>query len=436
MKKHLFLYMYFLTPITLFFVTYINNPLKYQSLFSFSSLLTGALAYSFLQWQFILSARPKWLERGIGLDYLYRFHGIMALVGISMGFVHGQIKKTVYQESLMTQLGSVALILFVAVSLFALFFMVRSKHPILRYETLKNFHNIAIVGQILITVHVLMVYQMKTDKVSFFVYTGLFVIAFTYYVWHKLLRPWLLISRPLIVTDITHEPNNGANPTVWHISMKPTSGKVNYVPGQFAFFHFQSINGMEAHPFTIASSPLDHTLVISVKNLGDFTKDLYHLKVGDPVLMDGPYGVFSFINNPNETVLNFIVAGIGITPAIAMIRHLYKTKDPRTINLYWQVHKTKDAVFIQELKDYVRHLPHLSVHIFSADANSAIAAECEPLQLHNSKITPDVFKSLHKPTTKEGFYLCGPPTFMTTHKNYLRTYENHPYTVHSESFSL
>lgn len=457
MKKGLFIILYILTPISLTWVIYQANPDHYQSLWSISSMVFGTVAYAWIQWQFILSSRPKWLEKGIGMDYFYRFHGMMALVTIGLGFIHGQLKEQVYGESFMTRLGTGALIIFASISVLSLLVMVTSKlHNIhlinqlktslqkikwLKYEQLKKYHNLTVIGQVMVVIHVLMTRQVRESYLSFVVYMGLFLIAFGHYVFHKVYRSWLMTYHPLEVEALEKVPlDSGENPRyMWHVHMMSAKGRISYEPGQFAFFRFLRNGKFEEHPFSIASSPTEETLTISVKQLGDFTTDMGGLTVGSQLIMDGPYGAFSYKFHKKEDGIIFFVAGIGITPAMGMIRHMKSLKEQRPITLIWQLRSVDEAVFLNELAAYKKEMKGLDVQLFVDDMGSNPNPDSS-IQLHPGRIKEVFVHQLIDDITAAkkayGYYVCGPSGYMTLIKNSLTQAGIKKQHIHYESFSF
>jgi predicted ferric reductase len=456
MKKRLFIFIYLLTPVLLTLAIYLVNPARYNTLWGLGSMALGTFAYSWIQWQFIISSRPRWLERNIGMDFLYRFHGIMALVSIGLGFIHGQWKEQVFSESFLTSLGSNALIIFAGVSVISLVLMVSSKlhkvkairilksaiykNKLVNYEILKKFHNITIIGLLLVVAHVLMTSQVRQSFVSFTVYMVPFVISFGHYVYHKMIRSWILTSTPLRVESIDKIQMNSGNQQdyIWHIHMLPKRGKVQYKPGQFAFFRFPYKKGLQEHPFTIASSPSDNRLTVSVKNLGDFTKDLGGLKAGDEIIMDGPYGAFSYLEHPEEKGILFFAAGIGITPAMSMIRHMRAKQELRPITLVWQLRTLEEAVFLEELESFAGESDHFKVQIY-LDGAQIDGSLVKQIAVATGKLNKNIIKGhleLNQDTDHFGFYLCGPAGFMTMVKDSLDQLGVSKKQVHSESFSF
>ncbi|MCU0894856.1 MAG: ferric reductase-like transmembrane domain-containing protein [Rhodospirillales bacterium] len=111
--------------------------------------------------------------------------------------------------------------------------------------------------------------------------------------------------------------------------------------GQFAFATADAAEG--PHPFTIASawSETDRRITFIAKELGDYTRKLAQtLKVGQEVLVEGPYGCFTFDDDrPRHQI--WVGGGIGITPFVARMKHLAELRrreptgtDRREVHLF------------------------------------------------------------------------------------------------------
>jgi predicted ferric reductase len=63
--------------------------------------------------------------------------------------------------------------------------------------------------------------------------------------------------------------------------------------GQFFNWRFaQKGHFLLQHPYSLSAAPNDKFLRITVKDLGDHSRDIIHLKSGTRVFMEGPYGAF------------------------------------------------------------------------------------------------------------------------------------------------
>ena len=92
-------------------------------------------------------------------------------------------------------------------------------------------------------------------------------------------------------------------------------GWAGHQPGQFAFVTSDPREG--PHPYTIASAwdPQNRRIKFVAKALGDHTSELgKRLAVGQSVVVEGPYGCFTFKDDCPVQI--WIGGGIGITPFI------------------------------------------------------------------------------------------------------------------------
>ena len=113
-----------------------------------------------------------------------------------------------------------------------------------------------------------------------------------------------------------------------------------YRPGQFAFFDFAGRG--EPHPYTLVDVSADcRTLTLAVRALGDHTRWLHrHLKVGNAVIVTGPYGAFAL---PDPAPALWVGAGIGITPFVAWLEALVRRGETRPGTTLLQCAPTAEA---------------------------------------------------------------------------------------------
>ncbi|MNO90575.1 Stearoyl-CoA 9-desaturase electron transfer partner [compost metagenome] len=113
-----------------------------------------------------------------------------------------------------------------------------------------------------------------------------------------------------------------------------------YRPGQFAFFDFAGRG--EPHPYTLVDVSADcRTLTLAVRALGDHTRWLHrHLRVGDAVIVTGPYGAFAL---PDPAPALWVGAGIGITPFVAWLEALVRRGETRPGTTLLQCAPTAEA---------------------------------------------------------------------------------------------
>jgi predicted ferric reductase len=122
---------------------------------------------------------------------------------------------------------------------------------------------------------------------------------------------------------------------------------------QYAFLNFPKINLLEWHPFTLVNGPDESFHEVYIKSLGDYTSDIVEkISTGDWLRMDGPYGHWSF-EHKNYSHILFVCGGIGITPCISFIRHVYSKSETskefnhiRHIYLVWCSSSEKEAEWV------------------------------------------------------------------------------------------
>ena len=105
--------------------------------------------------------------------------------------------------------------------------------------------------------------------------------------------------------------------------------------------------------FSILSSPTELPLLaIAIRNSSShFKKTLLALPIGNPVILEGPKGIFT-LPNTTATPLIFVAGGIGITPFMSMIRFLTNKKIPYEITLFYYNRNRDTAAYLTELEEY------------------------------------------------------------------------------------
>jgi len=368
MKKALFFTLYFLSPLLPIGVIYTSNVGYYAVFGKFIPMMLGAMAFTWLNMQLILAARPKRIESAFGLDRLFLFHGLMAIAAICIAFIHKLLKELVFSESLKTQLGDAAIIIFIIAGCMALVFIIDS--PILnikpvnilrafvkkivvgKYHIQMVLHNLNVAAAALVFIHVMLTYSAKNPLVKG-VYILYFGTAMVFYIYHKIIRRYFL-SKKFVLKEITQD-----SPLMWTLTLQLESGKMfPYQPGQFGFLRLLGEGiSKEAHPFSISSQPLNQEyLTMTIKNLGDWTADIRNIKPGCKALLDAPYGRFSPLLYPCEEGVVLIAGGVGITPMMSMLRYYYESNENQKIMLIWGVNDGSDLICKNEFEAFEKEM--------------------------------------------------------------------------------
>jgi predicted ferric reductase len=183
-------------------------------------------------------------------------------------------------------------------------------------------------------------------------------------------------------------------------------------PGQFIFVALREASGRispEVHPFSISGRPDKHTLRISVKALGDYTRSLAQAQPGDKVAVWGPYGAFGRTNDDANHMV-WVAGGIGVTPFLDMLQYEQRqeVRLGRRIDFFWTVAKAEDALYRDEIQQTCAQRPHLHFHLHvTADQG----------QLTADRIAATVGADRFARGT---FLLCGPKSMMHALRSQLR----------------
>ena len=385
--------------------------------------LCTLVAFVLLFFQYVLSSRVKWIERGIGLDRLFGVHklcGVLVLCLVlahpSLMFLSERLQGQAAPFGFFKLLGLVTLLIVVASAGAALF-----RGPMrLKYETWKRIHKAGYFVYPLAFGHSFFLGG-TVQKGALQILWALLLLSYGVILIHKLIRRIVLRRHPFKVAEVRKESDSA-----WSVVFEGDHGEYN--PGQFMIVQFKR-NGdvSESHPFTLSSSPTREKLAITVKAAGDFTSTLSQTKVSDFGYLDIPYGVFSFLNTTGEDFV-FIAGGIGITPFISMLRYMRDKALRKPVLLLWANKTEAEILFRQELETLAATWPSLKVvHVLSRQ-NSWPG---ERGHIDGKKLRKYIgdFEIPH-------FFICGPPPMMKDVERTLRSFGVPGKRIRTERFAL
>lgn len=441
-KKFLFLAIYFLSPILPILAIYTSNP-GFYGFNGFIPMVLGSIAFTWLNLQLILSSRPKFIESYFGLDKFYKFHGLMAVIAIALAFSHKLLKGLTFSESFTTQLGDVAIIIFIGAAVLALIFMVDTiikkikilntlrtlskKIEIGKYNVQVILHNLNVIAVIFVFLHVMLTNSAKNPIIKT-VYTLYFVVSISFYLYHKIIKRYLFQNK-FIIKEIIQESES-----MWTLKMYPVKGKVmDYKPGQFGFIRIID-NGIssEEHPFSISSQPLNKEYIsITIKNLGDWTANIKNVKSGNTALLDAPYGRFSPMLYNYEGGIVLIVGGVGITPILSILRYFYEFKKDQKITLFWGINSISEIICSDEFDLFSKEMKNFSL--------IPVVAKDKDFAGEKGFINQEKLERLIK--SEDGlehlqYFICGPAIMQMTVLKSLKSMGINNSKLHYESFSL
>lgn len=316
----------------------------------------GFVAFAMLGAQFLLTARFPRLAEPYGLDGLLRFHRVAGVVALIAVLVHILTLVAVRPEfrafldpfddlmragALWMLLG--ALVVLVVLTLWR-------KQLGIPYQWWRLTHGLLALFVILVAVvHIFRVgyYSAVPWKMAVWAMYG--AGSAMLLVWTRVIRPIQSLRRPWRVVDVRPEAGRA-----WTIALEPEGHPgTSFRAGQFAWLAIsQRPWDIDVHPYSFSSSAeladKEGRVEFTIKELGDFTSTIGRIPVGTPAYLDGPYGNFVLDDSASGAV--FVVGGIGMTPALSIIRTLRDRDDDRPVWLVYGVGHPSNVIAREELE--------------------------------------------------------------------------------------
>ena len=315
----------------------------------------GVFAYSWMLSAIFLSSQPKWLDRIIGLPDMYIIHGVTAIFAVIFMYLHDQLLKS---SGLISLTGEWAMYIFMAVIIYSLVFMpswltsrisilMRIKkmlEKIFKHELSMWIHRLNLVAALLAFLHVLLIPYVRSIvpfTVLVILYTVIAFGAYGHYAYNKYLNVKVGILKSIRKVD-----SNITEVTI--TTSKSILRKIE--AGDFSFISFPNVKGMkEPHPFSILNIPeRDGYVQMSIEGVGDFTKNLPKLEVGEKVNLTRGYGVLSSMIEKSGKNEKFVLigGGIGVVPLLGLADKF----DNKDITFLYTVKKDKKLLYQEKFE--------------------------------------------------------------------------------------
>ena len=366
----------------------------------------GFTAMAMMGIQFLLTARFRRVTAPFGIDIIYFFHRYLALLAITLIFLHYLIIRIEYAEVLGTinpvdapwyiTVGRISLLLFAIIIITSLW----RKRLHIHYDEWRLLHiGLAVLAFLLALGHIEGVGYYIDAPAKRGLWTGYIMFWLLLIVYVRILKPWRMRSRPYRVKELRQDCND-----CWTLVLQPQGhAGMRFQPGQFAWLTLaESPFHIKEHPFSFSSSAVCQDQVeFTIKELGDFTRTIKNTRVGEIAYLDGPYGVFSVGRYPNAPGFVFIAGGVGAAPIISMLRTLADRHEQRSLLFIYANNSCEDVMFKEELQTLQERLDLRVVQVLK---NTPADWEGE-----SGYITPALLhKTLTKDALKYEYFLCGP----------------------------
>jgi predicted ferric reductase len=429
-KGVLWLLIYLTLTILPLLIGAIGYTPAYRSFWIEFGVAMGFIALGMFAAQFLFSGRFSKIAPSFGMDNIIQYHREVGIIAFVFVLIHPLVLLLSEREfvsyfdpgvnaprtiALITVI--LAAILLIATSLWRLSFS-------LDYEKWRLLHGLLSLAIVFIgLVHSIQVSHYldslwKKVALSVLMASSMYLVIHT-----RLIRPWLLKKKPYKVIDVKPERDNCYTLTLAPINQR----KMRFKAGQFAWITIGNTPfSLQQHPFSFASSARDPHISFTAKELGDFTSTWKSIKVGTRAFLEGPFG--SFTPEP-DSHLFLVMGGIGITPAMSMLRTMRDDKDPRKAILVYGNRNWEDITFREELEAISKEIDLKIIHVLSEPD--------ENWKGENGFVNQDLLeKYLPEEPLKFMYFICGPTPLMDITEVSLRNLGIDWRRIYTERFEI
>ena len=395
--------------------------------------LTGLLGGYTVAVVLLLMSRAPWIEHSLGSDRLARWHAMGGRYLLSLLVAHAGLitwgyavtARTGFLAATSTLLVAVPNVLLATIGLGLLVLVgVVSARQVRRrvsYETWYLIHLLTYLAVGLSFLHVLTAgadFQSLWAKAAWILLYGAVGGAV---LWHRWLAPVRdAVRHRLRVSSVVTEAPGVVSITVAGAGLDRLGAR----PGQFFRWRFLTPRGWwQSHPFSLSATPTDQQLRITVKDLGDHSRELQGVRPGTRVIAEGPYGAFTPDRSRGHGVL-LLAGGIGITPLRTMLEHHAHAGGAGPVSLIYRANHAEEVILAHEL-DSLAEAEHVEVRYVLGAPGSASDALVDRRLLDLVPGLPD-----------RDAFVCGPPPFMDAARESLLRCGLAPRRIHSEQFAF
>jgi len=372
----------------------------------------GAVGFALLLMEFVLSGRFRGISRRIGIDRTMRFHQGAARVLTVLLLLHPFLylgpfgpprpwdptrAETIALSGPGLWSGIAAWLL---LGLLVVTAVRRDQLP-LRYEAWRLSHGL---GSALIAGlgahHAIALGRYGGEPRLAGFWLTLLLLALATLAWVYLVKPLLQRRRAYRVTAVRPVALRS-----WEVEIEPLgqSGAA-FEAGQFAWVKLDCGPwSLREHPFSYASAPAElPRLRFLIKEAGDFTNSIGRLRPAARAFVDGPYGNLTLAGREASRLV-FVAGGVGIAPALSLLRQLHREGDRRPLHLLYGNRVREQICFAEELEAMRRTLDLRVDHVL-AEPPAGWAGATGRLDRETLRALLDL------PGRAEALYLlCGPP---------------------------
>lgn len=379
------------TSLTLFLLLLLQFTF-WQAGLSYDHILTlsGYLAINFMSLTLLLATRPAWLETPLGgLDSIYQLHKWIGLLAVVFAISHWLIEM--WDDGLKAWLGRdhsqkegdfsgwldslqdaaedlgepglYILLFLIAITLIRL----------IPYHYWRYLHKVMPLIYLTLAAHALLLTPPSWWQQSTGWLMALLMVGGVFGSLQSLIGKIGKSRRYKGVVESVSLLSNQITQVVCALGKQWPGHKA----GQFALVTFNKFEG--AHPFTLSSADKKNgQLSFQIKALGDYTRKIpQHLRSGQPVLIEGPYGRFNPEKSRKKAQQIWVAGGIGVTPFLAALENRIKhpEQNPSAVNLHYCTSAAAADPLVERLQQLTKSLPEVTLQVHDSQQGQRLTVE-------------------------------------------------------------
>lgn len=307
----------------------VAEPLTMANATTNLGILFGLIGTDLILLMLVLAARIPMVDHAVGHDRAIAVHRSMGKPALYLLLAHTVLLLVGYGESQgidpISEIGwmwSIPDMPLAFISLGGIVAVVVSSLVAIRqkfsYEGWHLVHLLSYIAVLIAVPHELSVGNIFADgTVARAYWISLYVLAFGAVLVYRFIEPVVASIRHRITVDRVET----LSPAVASLHLRGHNlAALDATGGQYFVWRFWTAKTWwHAHPISLSAHPTDASARITVRSVGEGSRDVSTLQRGTRVTIEGPYGIFTQRGRTSPH-LAIIAAGIGVTPVRAMLQ--------------------------------------------------------------------------------------------------------------------
>ena len=432
-KRKIFYTIYFALVLLPAIAMLVSGYLRGNSMRDIAVFL-GFLGMALAGIQLISIGRIHWLADALDMDKVYNNHHWVSLLSILLIIAHFML-LSFYNPIIATFLNVFKAPWMIAAGSIGLFGLILIGITSVLRKSFKLDYRYWLLIHDILTITILVFGMIHLFKVGYYTShpfmkaiwifeIAVWVVAFAYI---RIIRPLRIGQKPYMVASVVGESND-----TYTLTLAPDGHEgVPFEAGQVAWISTgHSPMVLSRNPFSYSgSSEREGEIRFSIKNLGDFTSTIPHLKEGERVFVDGPYGTFNLKDPRMQNGLVLIAGGIGLAPVMSIVNTMADRGDKRPVYVFYGDYNEETALYGHEFDALKPKLNLAFVQVLE-----------EPLSEdypHQGFISKELMLE-HLPQNYKDlfFFVCGPAPMLRAIEKHFDALGIPASQIHEENYTM